>query len=90
MKFLVGCPVVFYLDNVAARATYIKGYGATPPAVTFVKEFVQLESRMRIYSWFGRVPSHSNVADSPSRLKFDDPVLKGCERVRVVVPTHAV
>ena len=90
MRFLTGCPTVFYLDNVAARASYIKGIGANPSAASFIKEFVQLESRLKIYSWFGRVPSHSNIADSPSRLTFDDPVLQGCQRVRVVVPTHVV
>ena len=55
MRFLTGCPTVFYLDNVAARASYIKGIGANPSATSFIKEFVQLESRLKIYSWFGRV-----------------------------------
>ena len=88
MRFLTGCPTVFYLDNVAARASYIKGTGANHSANSFIKEFVQLESRLKIYSWFGRVPSHSNVADAPSRLTFNDPNLQGCHRVRIVVPTH--
>ncbi|CAL1138365.1 unnamed protein product, partial [Cladocopium goreaui] len=88
MKYLTGCPTVYFLDNVAARATYIKGVGATPPSIPLLKDFVRLEARLKIYSWFGRVPSHSNVADSPSRLVFDDPVLSGCPRVRIVLPTH--
>ena len=88
MKYLTGCPTVYFLDNVAARATYIKGVGATPPSIPLLKDFVRLEARLRVYSWFGRVPSHSNVADSPSRLVFDDPVLSGCPRVRIVLPTH--
>ena len=88
MKFLMGCPTVYFLDNVAARATYIKGVGATPSSIIMLKDFVRLEARLRIYSWFGRVPSHSNVADSPSRLVFDDPVLSGCPRIRIVLPTH--
>ncbi|CAL1141652.1 unnamed protein product [Cladocopium goreaui] len=88
MKYLMGCPTVYFLDNVAARATYIKGVGATPPSILLLKDFVRLEARLKIYSWFGRVPSHSNVADSPSRLVFDDPVLSGCPRIRMVLPTH--
>ena len=88
MKYLTGCPTVYFLDNVAARATYIKGVGATPPSIPMLKDFVRLEARLKIYSWFGRVPSHSNIADSPSRLVFDDPVLSGCPRVRIVLPTH--
>ena len=88
MRFLTGCPTVFFLDNVAARASYIKGCGANPHAASFIKEFVQLEARLKIYSWFGRVPSHSNISDSPSRLSFSDRILAGCERVRIVVPTH--
>ena len=88
MRFLGGSPTVFYLDNVAARASYIEGVGANSSATSFIKEFVQLESRLRIYSWFGRVPSHSNVADGPSRLDFSDSLFKRCERVRVVIATH--
>ena len=38
MRFLMGCPAVFYLDNVAARASYIKGIGANPSAASFIKE----------------------------------------------------
>ena len=83
-----GCPTVLFLDNVGARASYIKGCGANANASSFIKEFVHLEARLRIYSWFGGVPSHSNVSDAPSRLSFSDPILAGCERVRIVVPTH--
>ena len=79
MPFLTGCPTVFFLDNVAARASF-KGCAAS-----FIKEFVQLEARLKNYPRFGRVPSHSNISDLPSRLSFSDPTLAGCERVRIVV-----
>ena len=88
MRFFTCCPTVFFLDNVAARASYIKGCGANPNAASFITEFVQPEARLKIYTWFGRVPSHSNISNSPSRHSFSDPILAGCERVRIAVPTH--
>eukprot|EP00435_Cladocopium_sp_Y103_P012737 s4229_g3.t1 len=88
VQHIAGSPTVFYLDNVAARASYIKGDGATRATRITLSEFVRMEARFRILSWFGRVPSHSNIADAPSRLDFAEPILAGCRRVRVVAPAH--
>ena len=46
LKFITGCPTVFYLDNVAARATYIKGVGATPPSAVLLESFVRAFSNL--------------------------------------------
>ena len=87
-KYIAGSPTVFYLDNTAARSACIKGDGANRATRVMLFEFVKLESRFRILSWFGRVPSHSNLADAPSRLCFSDPLLKACRRISVVAPSH--
>eukprot|EP00435_Cladocopium_sp_Y103_P039415 s2955_g10.t1 len=87
-RYITGSPTVFYLDNVAARASCIRGDGATKATRIMILEFVKFESRFRILSWFGRVPSHSNVSDGPSRLCFTDPLLRACRRVNVVAPSH--
>ena len=87
-KYISGSPTVFYLDNTAARSACIKGDGANRATRRMLFELVKLESRFRILSWFGRVPSHSNLADAPSRLCFNDPLLKACRRISVVAPAH--
>ena len=87
-EYIKGSPVVFYIDNDAARSAYIQGVGATAMSKLFTDIFVRLENQLRLLSWFGRVPSHSNVADQPSRLQFDNPLLKACKRIHIAFPAH--
>ena len=61
--------VCWYLDNEAARSACIKAYGATSIADRLVNAFVCDETEYQIKSWFGRVPSPSNIADAPSRCE---------------------
>ncbi|CAL1139415.1 unnamed protein product [Cladocopium goreaui] len=61
--------VCWYLDNEAGRSAYIKGHGATMVAAEMVNDFTNVEMQRQLKSWFARVPSLSNLADSPSRLK---------------------
>ena len=86
--FISGAPVVFYLDNDAARSAYVQGVGATKFAKLFTEKFVELESRLRVLSWFGRVPSHSNPSDKPSRMDFSDPLLQNCSNTKIQIPVH--
>ena len=86
--YITGAPVVFFLDNDAARAAYIQGVGATNMAKLFTKKFVELERNLRVLSWFGRVPSHTNPSDGPSRLDFSSPLLRNCKRTRIQLPVH--
>ena len=83
-KYISGSPTVFYL----AAASCIRGEGATQVIRTMLFEFVKHEARFRVLSWFERVPSHSNLADAPSRLCFRDPLLKACRRINGVAPSH--
>ena len=59
--------VCWYLDNEASRSAFIKGHGATLLAACMA--FTAEEMRHQLKSWFARVPSLSNLADSPSRLE---------------------
>ena len=61
--------VCWYLDNEASRSAFIKGQGATLVAGAMLETFTGEEMRLQIKSWFARVPSLSNLADSPSRLE---------------------
>ena len=87
-KYIQGSPVVFYIDNDAARSAYIQGVGATAMTKLFTDLYVKLEFQLEIRAWFGRVPSHSNLADEPSRLRFTNPLLKACKRIHLEFPAH--
>ena len=63
--------VVYYVDNESARMAYIRGSGETPMSSAVISRFVILESQFQHKVWFARVPSHSNLADAPSRLEYD-------------------
>ena len=69
--------VVYYIDNESARMAYIRGTGETLRASLLVQSFVEDEAAQQHRVWFGRVPSHSNPADSPSRLDFSQVLAKG-------------
>ena len=65
------CPVVFYIDNNAARDVAISGNARSPVGLKLVSGLLALEDRLSLYPWFSRVPSPSNIADAPSRLCLD-------------------
>ena len=80
--------LVMYIDNEACRSAFIQGVGATPNAKTLLSVFDELEFINRMICWFGRVPSHSNIADKPSRLVFTDSSLADASRRNVTIPSH--
>eukprot|EP00435_Cladocopium_sp_Y103_P000018 s3918_g1.t1 len=80
--------VCWYLDNEASRSAFIKAQGATVLAGTMVETFAIEEMRLQIKSWFARVPSLSNLADSPSRL--EDQLLLSLGAVKGQIDWQAV
>ena len=86
--FIAQSQVVYYLDNEAAKSAFIQGVGFTDSARKLTTIFDEMENRLSIITWFGRVASHSNPADSPSRLCFDDDILLNATRIPVVIPHH--
>jgi len=75
-SLIANSQVVFYIDNEAARSAFIQGVGFTPIAKQMTVWYDTLEVDLNLITWFGRVASHSNIADGPSRLSFDDPLLR--------------
>ena len=75
--------VVYFIDNESSRMACIRGTGETLRASEVTQAFVNLESKLQHKVWFGRVPSHSNPADSPSRLHFEEVVALGAVRTSV-------
>ena len=69
-KVLAGKPVFVFIDNEAARAG-------------MVRLGVSKEADIDLIPYFCRVPTFSNLADGPSRGRFDLSVFCGAERIRV-------
>ena len=74
---------VVYLDNDAARAALCRGYGSTITAQNIVQCTMNAECRLELKTWFARVPTHSNLADGPSRLECNEIEQLGSKRVEV-------
>lgn len=72
--------VVSYLDNEASKAALIKAWSNIDEANRIIKLYVDEELKRFWKPWFGRVPTHSNPADAPSRLHISDLVASGVER----------
>ena len=87
-SLIANSQVVFYIDNEAARSAFIQGVGFTPAAKQLTVWYDDLEVELGLITWFGRVASHSNLSDGPSRLSFGDPLLKSASRCRFVFPMH--
>lgn len=66
-----GRQTVFYLDNDAARFSLIKASSSTQFGNRIVNAFASLELSLQVKVWFARVATESNIADEPSRLKYD-------------------
>eukprot|EP00435_Cladocopium_sp_Y103_P030658 s4259_g7.t1 len=85
---LAGQLVVHYLDNDAARSSFIRGDAGTRLGRVLVENYLDQEYKCRFAPWFVRVASVSNPADSPSRLELDAPWLLGVKQYPLVLPTH--
>ena len=69
--------IVLYIDNEASRLALIKAYSSAQMANVFVQMFLAKEDASQWKVWFGRVCSHSNIADAPSRMEVQDLVTRG-------------
>ena len=71
-NFVSKSPVVFFVDNNAARDVAISANGRSQLIACMVEQLLQVEEVSACYSWFARVPSPSNPADGPSRNDCED------------------
>ena len=74
---------VFYLDNEAARGSLINGSSSQLQGACLIKAFVLTEMNCQVKVWFARVPTSSNIADSPSRLDTTEMEAKNVKRRRI-------
>ena len=67
---LLGCDTVIFCDNNSVMASFISGKSANPLVALIANLSFQWEDRAGVILWHERVPSHSNIADGPSRGHF--------------------
>ena len=65
-----GRRVLVFVDNDSARHALIRGGSPSLASAHLVSEFWRTETALVAYAWIERVPSASNIADGPSRLRF--------------------
>ncbi|CAE7710295.1 SLC24A2 [Symbiodinium sp. CCMP2592] len=74
---------VFYVDNEGARHSIIAAGGGAALARVIIDGILSKETSLQIHAWYARVPTHSNIADSPSRGEYEGLLNIGCSRLRV-------
>lgn len=75
-----GSFVVTFIDNEASRSGLIKAWSNISFANNIIRLYVDDELEHGWKPWFGRVPTHSNPADDPSRLVIDHLLQAGVRR----------
>ena len=67
-----GRKVIYWIDNDGARDSLIRGFSPSLASLSIIYQFYRVEREFPSFMWFARVPSHSNVADGPSRGKVQE------------------
>ena len=75
--------VFVFIDNEAAKSSWISGSADTAAAEAMLHRGTTMESRLNVSAYFCRVPTHSNVSDGPSRGFFDLCADMGASRIAV-------
>ena len=71
-SLLTSFQIVCYLDNDAARHALVKSCAGAQEAEEIIAGVRDIENRAQLRAWYSRVPTFSNPADGPSRLKADE------------------
>ena len=74
--------IIIFIDNQSVLDALIKGYSAEPMLKKLLLNFEVLDNLHPCLGWFSRVPSSSNIADLPSRGRW--------EELRCILPNHVV
>ena len=77
---------VFYSDNEAARGALISARSSTLSGKSILDEILKIEDSSICRPWYGRVPTHSNCADDPSREVYTHLLSKGVRRDSLDAP----
>ena len=82
-EVIQGCALFAYIDNEAARASWISASAHSGDAMNFIHHGAEIESKLDVRPFFSRVPTHSNFGDAPSRGRFEELLKLGAQQARV-------
>eukprot|EP00438_Fugacium_kawagutii_P028836 Skav229820 [mRNA] locus=scaffold2672:22606:23685:+ [translate_table: standard] len=75
--------VVLFVDNNAVRDVSISGKARNTVGMVLIESLLTLELESKIFPWYARVPSPSNVADGPSRGQIEELLRLGASQIDV-------
>jgi hypothetical protein len=78
--------VLFFIDNQSSRFALIKGYSSVPKASAVIRAINEILFQSFTVSWYAWVPTHSNIADAPSRNDDKFLIQSGYSKSEVSVP----
>jgi len=74
---LLNRPSLWFIDNEAARFSFIKGASPSLSMSLIIREVALIDASSPTGAWYERVASQSNIADLPSRGEH----MKACKMV---------
>jgi len=78
-----GCCIFAFIDNEAAKASWITGSATSDAALRILHNGTRLEADLDVWPFFSRVPTHSNMGDDPSRGRFEMLERLGAQRTLI-------
>ena len=75
--------ILIFIDNDGARHSWIKGSADSSCPRMMIHRGALREAELQVIPYFCRVPTHSNLADGPSRDDFEQCLHLGAEQTFV-------
>ena len=78
--------VLWFIDNNSALSALIRSFSPVVENFELLMCNAELDVELQSLNLYSRVPSKSNIGDSPSRLQFEDLYAKGFTRCQPLYP----
>ena len=82
--------VLWFVDNNSALAAVIRSFSPIVENFELLMLNAELDVKLQSLNWYSRVPSKSNLSDSPSRLDFSELAARGFQRCQPTYETLTV
>jgi hypothetical protein len=88
---IISCrAVLWFVDNNSALAAVIRSFSPIVENFELLVLNAELDVKLQSLNWYSRVPSKSNLSDSPSRMDFSELAAKGFQRCQPIYETLTV
>ena len=71
---LLGAKLLVFVDSNPAKFSLVRGTSESQACENIIRCISILDASSTTWSWYSRVPSKSNIADGPSRLRFPEKI----------------